>query len=229
MRMLTMATLVTAVTVASSPGIAAAAPRNYCADLKGVDTGQVCQIQLSDPAYQVSISFPSDYPDLKSVADYVSQSRDGFLNVAKGSAQRDMPYELDTTATTYSSAIPPRGTQSVVLQTYENVGGAHPTTLYKAFNWDQAYRRPITYETLWQPGADPLKVVFPLVLSQLQKQTGQDVTIDPSAGLDPANYQDFAITNDGVIFFFSQGELLPEAAGATQVLVPRAAINPLLA
>ena len=40
---------------------------------------------------------------------------------------------------------------------------------------------------------------------------------------------DFAITNDGVIFYFRQGELLPEAAGATQVLVPRAAIDPLLA
>jgi hypothetical protein len=43
------------------------------------------------------------------------------------------------------------------------------------------------------------------------------------------NYQEFAVTNDGVIFFFSQGQLLPEAAGATQVLVPRSAIDPMLA
>ena len=53
--------------------------------------------------------------------------------------------------------------------------------------------------------------------------------ISPAAGLDPANYQNFAITNDGVIFFFSQGGLLPEAAGATQVLVQRSVIDPLLA
>jgi Protein of unknown function (DUF3298) len=45
----------------------------------------------------------------------------------------------------------------------------------------------------------------------------------------PMNYQQFAVTNDGVIFFFSQGQLLPEAAGATQVLVPRSAIDPMLA
>jgi hypothetical protein len=32
-----------------------------------------------------------------------------------------------------------------------------------------------------------------------------------------------------VIFFFSQGVLLPEAAGATQALVPRSAIDPMLA
>ncbi|MCV7179313.1 esterase [Mycolicibacterium sphagni] len=229
MRTLKMATLVTAIAVASAPGIAVAAPKNYCADLKGVDNGQTCQIQQSNPAYQVSIGFPSDYPDLKSISDYVSQTRDGFLNVAKSSNPLNVPYELDITATSYSSSVPPRGTQSVVLQNYENIGGAHPETSFKAFNWDQTYRKPITYDTLWQPGADPLKVVFPIVVSELQKQTGQPVIVDPTTGMDPASYQDFAITNDGVIFFFSQGQLLPEAAGATQVLVPRAAIDPLLA
>ena len=65
--------------------------------------------------------------------------------------------------------------------------------------------------------------------ADLQKQTGQPVVILPDAGLDPANYQNFAITNEGVIFFFSQGTLLPEAAGAMQVLVPRSVVDPLLA
>ena len=53
--------------------------------------------------------------------------------------------------------------------------------------------------------------------------------IPPAVGLDPANYQNFAITNDGVIFYFSQGTLLAESAGATQVLVPRSVIDPMLA
>jgi Protein of unknown function (DUF3298) len=43
------------------------------------------------------------------------------------------------------------------------------------------------------------------------------------------NYQNFATTNDAVIFFFSQGELLPEGAGATQASVPRSAVDPMLA
>jgi hypothetical protein len=229
MRTLKVATLVTALAVAAAPGVAAAAPKNLCADLKGVDNGQTCQIQQTDPAYQVSISFPSDYPDLNSISDYVSQTREGFLNVAKSSNPMNVPYELDITATSYSSSIPPRSTQSVVLQNYENIGGAHPDTSFKAFNWDQTSHTRITYDTLWRPGADPLKVVFPIVVSELQKQTGQPVFVDPTTGMDPASYQDFAITNDGVTFFFSQGQLLPEAAGATQVLIPRAAIDPLLA
>lgn len=228
MRMLKVSMLVTAIAIAGVPGVAAAAP-NYCADLKGTDNGQTCQIQQSDPAYQVSISFPSDYPDLTSVADYVSQTREGFLNVAKSSNPLNVPYELDITATGYTSTTPPRATQSVVLQNYENLGGAHPTTSFKAFNWDRTSRKPITYDTLWQPGADPLKVIFPIVVAELQKQTGQPLFVDPTLGMDPASYHDFAITNDGVIFFFSQGQLLPEAAGATQVQVPRSAIDSLLA
>jgi Protein of unknown function (DUF3298) len=229
MHILKAAVLVAALASFSCPGVAAAAPKNYCADLKGTDTGQTCQIQMSDPAYHVNISFPTDYPDQKSLADYVTQTRDGFLNVAKSSAPRDVPYELDITSTNYGSAIPPRGTQGVVLKTYQNVGAAQPQISYKAFNWDQTYRKPITYDTLWQPDTQPLKVVFPIVASELQKQTGQQAPIAPTAGLDPTNYQDFVVTNDGVIFFFSQGELLPQSAGATQVLVPRSAIDPMLA
>lgn len=123
MRTLTLATLVAAATVAACPGIASAAPKNYCADLKGIDTGQSCQIQVSDPGYDVSISFPSSYPDTKSIADYISQTRDAFLTVAKSSTPHDLPYALDITAKTHDSSIPPRGSQAVVLQTYQNTGG----------------------------------------------------------------------------------------------------------
>ncbi len=262
MRIFGVAVIVAAAIFGSS-GVAAAAPKDYCADLKGGNTGRTCEIQLSDPAYSVNISIPLDYPDQKSVADYIAQTRDGFLNVAKSGAPRDTPYELDITPTEYTSAIPPRGTQALVFKVYQNVGGAHPQTMYKAFNWDQSYRKPIVYDPagddkktpLWRVD-DPLKTVAPIVQAELQKQMappapvappvqpgqpGQPVTTPPpaptappvaiaSAALyNPTNYQDFAVTNDGVIFFFSQGQLLPESAGATQVLVPRSAIDPMLA
>jgi Protein of unknown function (DUF3298) len=59
--------------------------------------------------------------------------------------------------------------------------------------------------------------------------TPPPLAIAPTALYNPQNYQEFALVNDGVIFFFSQGQLLPEAAGATQVLVPRSAIDPMIA
>jgi Protein of unknown function (DUF3298) len=189
---------------------------------------QTCQIQKSDPAYSMDIVFPLDFPDQKAVFDYVKQSRDGFLNVAKSGAPRDMPYQLDTTMTQYNSAIPPRGTQSLVFKTYQDVGGAHPQTFYQAFNWDQSYRKPITIDNLFREGTAPFPLILPVVQAEATKQFGETAVISPAIGLDPSKYRNFAITNDAIIFFFDQGELLPEATGAFSVSVPRGPIDPMI-
>jgi hypothetical protein len=267
MRSFSVAVLVTVAAIFGSSGVAVAAPKDYCADLKGGNTGSTCEIQLSDPGYSVDISIPLDYPDQKSIADYISQTRDGFLNTAKSGAPRTTPYELSIKPTEYTSSIPPRGTQAVVFTVDQNVGGTHPQTTYKAFNWDQSYRKAITYTAapddkgntpLWRVD-DPLKTVAPIVQAELQQQLappppfapptppaqpGQPVTTTPTttppppppplpfapaALYNPANYQNFAVVNDGVIFFFDQGVLLPDSAGALQVLVPRSAIDPMIA
>jgi hypothetical protein len=255
MRTFTVAAFATALVLFGSAGAAGAAPpKDYCAELKGVNTGQACQIHMADPGYNLDISFPVSYPDEKSIADFITKERDDFLNVAKSSASRDQPYQLTISSANYGSAIPPRGTEAVVLKVVENVG-AHPQTTFKSFNWDQTYRKAIVWTAasddknntpLWRVD-DPLTTVAPIVQSELQKQTAPPanqpqtappanqtptaptVTIAPAALYDPANYQNFAVTNDGVIFFFDQGHLLPDAAGAPQVLVPRSAIDPMLA
>jgi hypothetical protein len=272
MRSFTVAVFATIAAIYGSSGVAVAAPKDYCADLKGGSTGSTCEIQLSDPAYSVDISIPLDYPDQKSIADYISQTRDGFLNTAKSGAPRDTPYELSIKPTEYTSSIPPRGTQAVVFTVNQNVGGAHPQTTYKAFNWDQSYRKAITYTAapddkestpLWRVD-DPLKTVAPIVQAELQQQLAPPPPVAPptppaqpgqpaaattttttttttppppppplpfatAALYDPANYQNFAVVNDGVIFFFDQGVLLPASFGALQVLAPRAAIDPMIA
>ena len=43
--------------VVASP-VAGAKPKNYCTEIKGIDTGNVCQIVLADPGYTVDINFP---------------------------------------------------------------------------------------------------------------------------------------------------------------------------
>jgi len=230
MRIPTLAFAVAAVAALgwSSVADAFAAPPK-CADLSGVvDAAQNCQIQATDPGYTINVSYPVDYPDAESVFDYVKQTRDGFLNVAQMPGPRDMPYELDTTATQYTSVVPPRSTQSLVFKTFQDVGGAHPQTFYKSFNWDQVARKPITIDNLFRQGTQPFPVILPLVQAELDKQSGQPVAIAPEVGLDPATYENFAITNDALIFFFSQGVLLPEAAGALQVSVPRGPVDPLI-
>jgi hypothetical protein len=223
MRVPTLALVVTAVAVLGWSGVgqAVAAPPK-CTDLGGVvDAAKTCQIQITDPQYSLKIGYPVDYPDTQPVYDYVKQTRDGFLNVARIPDSRDMPYELETKATEYGSDVPPRGTKSVVFETYQGVGGAHPTTFYKSFNWDQVLRKPITIDDLFREGTQPFPVILPLVEADLTRLSGQPVTIPPEVGLDPTKYANFALTDDSLIFFFSQGDLVAGAFGALQVTVPR--------
>ena len=231
MRTLTLASAATAVTVLAWCGlaVASAAPPG-CTDLGGtVDATQTCHVTAQDPGYSLDISYPVDYPDAQPVLDYVTQTRDGFLNVAKMPDGRSTPYELDTTTTRYQADAPPRATQTVVFKTYQGVGGAHPQTFYRSFNWDQKLRKPITIDDLFKAGSSPYPVLLPLVQAEVDKQLGQSVTISPEVGLDPTKYQNFAVTNDSLIFFFSQGEVLPESAGAVQVQVPRGPVDAMIA
>lgn len=225
---LTMAVWATAVLGWSSVGAAAATAPN-CGDLGGVvDGSQMCQIQATAPGYSLKMSYPVNYPDAQPVFDYVKETREGFLNVAKMPDSRDLPYELETTPTEYSSAVPPHGTQSLVFETYQGLGGAHPSTFYKSFNWDQGQRKPITIDTLFREGTAPFPIIMPLVQAEIAKQTGQPAVIAPEVGLDPTKYENFAITNDSLIFFFSQGDLLPGAYGAMQVAIPRAPVDAMI-
>jgi len=231
MRALAAVAVIAAVSAVGSPTAptADAAP-STCASLSGVvDASQHCQIRRTDPGYSLDISFPVDYPDQQAILDYVTQTRDGFVNVAKTPTPQVNPYELDTTATKFSASTPQRSSQSIVFKTFQDVGGAHPQTFYKSFTWDQHARKPVTIENLFSPGTQPFAVIAPIVQGELSKQSGLPVIIPPGVGLDPNTYRNFAITDDALIFFFDQGVVLPESAGALQVSVPRAPIESMLA
>lgn len=229
LRVTPVAAFLAAVVLAGWAGTPTAVAQLACADLGGTVNGdQVCQVHTANAAYTLDYTFPVGYPDQQAVAGYLIQTRDGFVNVSGMPGAHDQPYVLDAKGTAYSSGLPAR-TQSLAFEVYQFVGGAHPQTWYKAFNYDLVRRAPITFDTLFKPGSHPLDVIFPIVQGELQKQSGVEQAIPPSVGLDPANYQNFAITDDAVIFFFGQGELMPEAAGASQASVPRAALAQLLA
>ncbi|MBU8816207.1 RsiV family protein [Mycolicibacterium goodii] len=210
-----------------------AAAQSTCADLGGtVDADQVCQVHTANATYTLDYTFSTTYPDQAAVVGYLSQTRDGFINVSDMPGSRDQPYVLDARGTSYSSSgtpgLPPR-TQSLVLEVFQDVGGAQPETWYKAFNYDLGKRAPITFDTLFKPGTRPLDVIFPIVQRDLEMQSGIVHSTSQSAGMDPAHYQNFAITDDAVIFFFDRGALVADSAGALQASVPRSAVASLLA
>jgi hypothetical protein len=230
MRILSVAALLAAGVIAGSALAPMAAAQSGCADLRGtVDPEGICRVHTTNATYTLDLSFPNDYPDRQPLVGFLTQTRDGFVNVANDPDAYNLPYELDADGVGYRSGPPTGGTRSVVFKVWQNVGGAHPQTFYQAFNWNVATGTPITFDTLFKPGTKPLDVIYPEVIRNLQKEQGMIDQIPTSEGLDPSNYQYFALTDDSVIFFFSQGEMFAEAAGPVQASVPRASVAPMLA
>lgn len=204
-------------------------PPPPCADFGATLDGANCKVHTATDAYTMDINFPADYPDPAPMLDYLRQTRDGFVSVSQMPGSTNLPYALDITSEQYRSGVAPGGTQSVVLKIYQNVGGAHPLTWYKAYNYNLASRQPITFDSLFLPGSKPLPVILPIVQKDIDTQLGSSVPIAQGDGLDPSNYTNFAITDTELIFFFGQGEVLPSAAGATLAHVPKSVVASMLA
>lgn len=218
-----------AAVVAGSTATPVAAAHTACLDLQGaVDADGICRVHVENQMYNLDMSFPNDYPDPQPVVAYLTQARDGFINVAEDPDAYSLPYELDAKGVGYRSGPPTGGTRSVVFTVWQNVGGAHPQTFYQAFNWNVDKNAPVTFDTLFRPDTKPLDVIYPEVNRYLQKERGLADPVHRSVGLDPANYQNFALTDDSLIFFFSQGELFA-GAGPVEATVPREVVAPLLA
>jgi Protein of unknown function (DUF3298) len=187
----------------------------------------MCHVQATGPTYTLNMTFPADYPDEQALIDYVTQNRDGFVNVAQSSKGRDQPYQMEATTEQHTAGQPPHNTRSVVLKLFQDLGGVAPSTWYKAFNYNLGAQQPITFDNLFPPGGTPLDSIFPIVQRELQRQNALGAAILPSTGRDPSHYQNFAITDDQLIFYFAPGEMLPAFAGPVQAQVPRNAIPPL--
>lgn len=222
--------LIAAVALASTAllGWPAAAAPPSCASVGGtVEDGQMCRVRATGPTYTLNLVFPADYPDEQALVDYVTQNRDGFVNVAQSSGSRDQPYQLEATTEQRTSGQPPHNTRSVVLKFFQDLGGAHPSIWYKAFNYNLGTKQPVTLDNLFAPGTTPLDSIFPIVQRDLERQTPLGAAILPSTGHDPTHYQNFAISDDELIFYFAPGEMLPAFAGPVQAQVPRNTIPPL--
>jgi hypothetical protein len=223
-------TTAAAVTLFGPVAAAGAAPLN---DPQGLctyhDDHGNCQLAAGGPSRNLDVVFPANDPQEQAIVDYLSKVVTDFnANTALGTLDDPRPMqELDVTTTAYTSGTPQTGTQTAVLKVYQNEGGPYPNIYYKSFNYNNAAHAPITFDTLFRPGSQPLGVILPIVQDEMTRQAGQPITVDPAIGSDPANYQNFAITNDAVIFFFDKNQLQP-AFGDFQVAVPRAAVADML-
>jgi hypothetical protein len=174
--------------------------------------------------YTIDISYPLDYPERKAVSDFVSADRTEFLDwVAEtGSDLPGRRYSYDVDANTYQSTRPT--TTSLVLTIGDDTGAAHeahPATSFKSFTYDLAKQTPVTFDTLFLSSADVIDALTPRV---------RESYAAPMLELLPSDCQNFALTDDAVIFFFGEGQLIPaDNTGPREISVPRSELAPLLA
>ena len=205
-----------------------AADTSACTDLGGtVGADKLCAVHAEKPGYTIDMSFPVDYPDQPAVKDLLTKQRDQFVTAVEDPPVVPNLKALDIKSMTYRSGTPDAGTASLVFEEYANLGGAHPTTSYQALNYDVGNKTPITFDTLFKPGGDTVAVLDPIVKKQLQNQLQGLELDDNPAGAD--TYANFALTDDAVIFFISQGSWAISAAGAQQVSIPRTELASILA
>ncbi|BBZ70214.1 esterase [Mycobacterium paraseoulense] len=219
-RLLAVMASVVVLTGFSCGGTAGA--QSACADLGGtVDQNQICRGHIVTSDYTLDLSFPVSYPDEQPLTDYLIQTRNRWADDAKASPPSGrLPYLLTISGKAYRSATPNSRTQTVVLDMNQDFG-AHPVTSFKAFTYDVGKGAPITFDTLFKPGTHPLDVLNPIVRRRLGPLPFGDPGVDA--------YQNFAITDDAVIFFFSQGQVLSQVDGPQRLSVPRAELAALLA
>jgi hypothetical protein len=214
-----------AVALVSATVPSTAGAQSACVGLGGVvDLGQNCDVHASAPGYVVEISFPTDYPDQQSLADYLIPLRTDFIEFAGGPPPHDWPYTLTVDSTTYASGDVTRGTRSLVLTVGQDAN-PHPVTWYKSFNFDLGRGRPITLESLLGPGVRPVDAVYPAVRRELEKRWQPEVLDAMLGEVDDDTFANFVLTDDAVIFYFGQGRLLGHPDGPLEVSVSKSALG----
>ncbi|MCZ8382239.1 RsiV family protein [Mycobacterium sp. CPCC 205372] len=211
------AAVLSAVVILMSP---TAGAQTHCADLGGaVDPAGTCRIHGSAPGYRLDITYPTTYPDEAALAAAIEQERDEFVEWAED-VEGPIQKELDIVPHVHRSGR----TESVVLTIGTNTG-VRPVTTFRSFTYDTDRHTPITIDTLFKPGAQPLSVLNPIVQRELIAR-GSGL---PDRALPLHDYRTFALTDDTVTFFFPQGVLLPHVDGPLTVDIPRSQISSHLA
>ncbi|MEV0673351.1 esterase [Mycobacterium sp. NPDC050441] len=225
MKIAIVATLSSATILLAAPGVADA--ESACTALGGtVDADGVCTSHTVTPRYKLDISFPVDYPDQQAVTEFVDGTRTDWNHAADAYPVREFSYLLTIAGSAYHSGPPQAGTRSLVFALNSDFG-AHPVTSFHALNYDLGKGAPITLATLFKPGTDPVRLLAPIVKRELDRRgLGGDASVDD---LNAQDFEQFAISDEALTFFFAQGLVGPQVDGPQRITVSRSELASVLA
>jgi len=98
-------------------------------------------------------------------------------------------------------------------------GGAHPNSVRWPLNYDFATGSELALEDLFIPGAPYLERIADYCIAQLRATLDFAIWEDGAAPL-AENYQDWAVTPEGLLIIFDEYQVAPYAAGPQEVVIP---------
>ncbi len=171
--------------------------------------------------YQLRVYYPvTDYKVLNQEIDAKIKSHiEDFKNeISNAGVQLNQSYTLDILYQEFESSP----YISYVFTIFKDTGGAHPISFYDTISYNKEDNKIITIEDLVKENPKFLEVVSKSIREQLSKNkniVNYNMMIEGTLPK-KENFQTFAFTEEGYLFFFSPYQIAPYSSGKFQVLVP---------
>jgi len=171
--------------------------------------------------YQLRVYYPViDYKILNQEIDQKIRKHieDFKKEISNVGVQLNQSYTLDILYQEFESSP----YISYVFTIFQDTGGAHPISFYDTTSYNKEENKIVTIEDLVKENPKFLEIVSKSVREQLSKNKNIVNYNMMMEGTLPKkeNFETFAITEEGYLFFFSPYQVAPYSSGKFQVLVP---------
>ena len=107
-------------------------------------------------------------------------------------------------------------------------GAAHPSNRIVSFNYDLARGQVISLDQLFSPGSDYLQIISDYCKSELAKREIAFDSQQQGADALPENYQNWNISDNGLVIVFNEYQVAAYAAGPQIVVIPYSVLKPVI-
>jgi hypothetical protein len=160
----------------------------------------------------------------KLVAEVKGEFEETAEAAARGGDSAVRDYRLDVS---YEITDANKDFISVLFSFSSYIGGAHPNTNTKSFNYDLNRGSPVNLADLFIPGSNYLNVISGYSIRELKKVETTD-HVESGAGPKIENFHSWNITPFGLQITFDAYQVGPYAAGAHGVVVPYSLLKPVI-
>lgn len=209
---------------------------DFCLSKGGVwnTTDSTCEAVTN---IEMRVNYPVEFAarnqSIESEVDaFVRDQREALLSMGADTLYpigRQIEYflHIDSETFQHSDSI-----VSVLFTISTYTGGAHPNSFYETMTFDLDGGYELSFSQIFPPETDPLATIVPIVQAALTEKLGPDAPEDmllAGSSMDSANYQNFVLTPDSVIFYFDPYQVAPYVFGPQQVEIPLSELEDVLA